>query len=365
MPGSWLVLSMDFSTIPTDDPDTFHLRLHEYLNWSVKKFRALYRDRLTKPMAVHPENAIVSLQSPFAAVQASEYKRRLLVLVDTGVNAALRDSRLLHYSATDANVRAGQHTLQRVMSPIRTVFAALKRGLALGGVGRVYITGVAPVALTDFRGGGFNVASDLSELSMFQGLFGFSEAEVRHALERVCPAHAALSVDHALAEIRREFNGYRFAARASSSVYNSTQVMHYLRHYASTGAAPPSGYLVDNNVCPANNAVLPSTASATCAVAGSDQRFVDRKHTGAAVPGELYPSVGVADILTPGKLAEMSSQKAHECMLSYLYYMGAVTYAPVTPTSGAGGASPGFVIANAAIRRDFDLELHMRLQDDA
>jgi hypothetical protein len=231
-------------------------------------------------------------------------------------------------------------TAQRATSAFRNVFATLKTGLRGGGVGRVYVTGVTPVAGNDFTGG-FNVADDLSTHPAFATLFGFTEAEVRQVLERAQPSGATLSVDDALALLRREFNGYRFAP-SSKAVYNSTQVLYFLQHYAGFGCAPRAGQLTDKNTKPSESTLSLITRHPQAWLLMNE--LVSKADVGRPVSGDLQPSVGIASIL--------EGKPNTNDLLSYLYYMGAVTYAP----------DGGFVIPNATARREYFEEMKKRVE---
>ena len=69
--------------------------------------------------------------------------------------------------------------------------------------GRVFLTGISPVVLSDITSG-YNVAEDLSQRPRFHDLCGFTEAELRVTLEAVAVAHSldAAQVDTALTLMR-------------------------------------------------------------------------------------------------------------------------------------------------------------------
>ena len=79
-------------------------------------------------------------------------------------------------------------------------------------IGQNPIPGVSPVVLSDITSG-YNVAEDLSQRPQFHGLCGFTESELRAALEKVA-VERGLDAEQAAAalDLMRDFyNGYRFS----------------------------------------------------------------------------------------------------------------------------------------------------------
>ena len=129
----------------------------------------------------------------------------------------------------------------------RNFFATLKAGAERsdGGIARLFITGVSPITLDDVTSG--NIGKNISLDADFNELLGFTEPEVRGLLE----TYRALGVldqdlDEALDTMRDWYDGYRFAAHARRSVYNTDMVLYYLTE--SIPNRPPPDYLIDMNV---------------------------------------------------------------------------------------------------------------------
>ena len=130
----------------------------------------------------------------------------------------------------------------------RNFFATLKAGAERsdGGIARLFITGVSPITLDDVTSG-FNIGENISLDADFNELLGFTEPEVRGLLETYRDLGVLdHDVDEALDTMRDWYDGYRFAASAQRSVYNTDMVLYYLSK--SIPNRPPPDYLIDMNV---------------------------------------------------------------------------------------------------------------------
>ena len=186
------------------------------------------------------------------------------ILSHTSINAKLRelfvvahDRGLPLYVLIDeydnvANAVLARHgeaayqSLTRDEGFYRSFFATLKAGTDSGALERLFVTGVSPVAMDDVTSG-FNIGRNLSLDQRFNAMLGFTEDEVRGALNTYHAAGAmAEHPDDALATMREWYNGYRFAANAPKDVYNTDMVLYYLAE--SIGPGGPPEELIDDNV---------------------------------------------------------------------------------------------------------------------
>lgn len=85
----------------------------------------------------------------------------------------------------------------------------------------MFVTGRTPLALEDVVSG-FNIGTNISLVSEFNVLLGFTEAEVRD-LVQICRRAGALGVDEdvALDVMREWYDGYRCTAGAEEAVYTT------------------------------------------------------------------------------------------------------------------------------------------------
>ena len=130
----------------------------------------------------------------------------------------------------------------------RNFFATLKGGADRtgGGLERLFITGVSPVTMDDVTSG-FNIGKNISLHPDFNEMVGFTEAEVRHLVETYRDLGVfSQDVDTAMGTMGQWYNGYRFATRAETDLYNSDMVLYYLDQSIPNRGVPE--YLIDTNV---------------------------------------------------------------------------------------------------------------------
>ena len=119
-------------------------------------------------------------------------------------------------------------------------------GRSGGGLERLFITGVSPIALDDVTSG-FNIGKNISLLPEFNAALGFTEAEVRGLLKIYRKAGVfSLDEDAALDVMREWYDGYRFAKRTEETVYNTDMVLYFLD--AAVPNKPMPDDLIDVNV---------------------------------------------------------------------------------------------------------------------
>ena len=130
----------------------------------------------------------------------------------------------------------------------RNFFATLKAGAGKsgGGVERLFITGVSPIAMDDVTSG-FNIGTNLSLSPAFNEVVGFTEAETRQLVD-IYHERGVLGPDpdEAMALMREWYNGYRFAERSETDVYNTDMVLYYLKYAVPNQPGPRD--LIDVNV---------------------------------------------------------------------------------------------------------------------
>lgn len=112
---------------------------------------------------------------------------------------------------------------------------------------RMYITGVSPVTMDDLTSG-FNIADNYSTDRRFNGMIGFSEAEVRQLLGYYeSQGRLRHSIDDLLEVIRPWYDNYCFsrAALQDPSMYNSDMVLYFVNRYL--GGQYPLENMIDSN----------------------------------------------------------------------------------------------------------------------
>jgi len=113
---------------------------------------------------------------------------------------------------------------------MKALFKTIKMAASGQGLGRVFITGVSPVAMSDLTSA-YNVAENIYLLPQFNTLCGFREAEIDAVLSRITEECNLPQSDanEALAMMRTFYNGYRFSRNTEEQVYNPTLALYFLK----------------------------------------------------------------------------------------------------------------------------------------
>ena len=237
---SFVTLRFDFSAV-RDAPETLEREFEYYcgdvIQRSMERHPALFPQQEVQRISSAPSTE-AKLHS--LSWHAAEHDIRLYLLIDEYDNFA--NTILAHHGA-DA-----YHELTHGSGFYRNFFAALKAGAGRsgGGLERLFITGVSPIALDDVTSG-FNIGKNISLLPEFNAALGFTEAEVRGLLQTYREAGAlALDEETALNVMREWYDGYRFAEDAKETVYNTDMVLYFLD--AAMPNKPMPNKLIDVNV---------------------------------------------------------------------------------------------------------------------
>ena len=221
---------------------------------------------------------------------------------------------------------------------IKTFFKTVKAGAEGRGVDRVFLTSISPVVLSDMTSG-YNVAEDLSQRPRFHDLCGFTETELRVALDAVAVAHDfdAGQVDTALTLMRDFYNGYRFTPQRDERVYNPTLVLYFLKRLAEDGVFPTQ--LLDGNLAMDRNRI----------------QYVARlPHGEALVNRALNPAepLAVAQLVNRFGVQDMlTAPKNPDFLATLLYYFGVLTLAGRDALGKLQLAIPNQVIRKLYIER--------------
>nr|VFK10244.1 MAG: Predicted AAA-ATPase [Candidatus Kentron sp. LPFa] len=223
----YLVMKWDFSGVgPASDIEEIKTNLYDYLNLCISVFLDYYREALSEhTLRLNPRNAIVSFQSLLAVVQKSGYS--LYLLIDEYDNLA--NELMMGHRNPDENRYRALLSGEGIM---KTLFKTVKMAAGSGGIGRVFITGVSPVAMSDLTSA-YNVAENIYLDDRFNELCGFREAEIAEmtvAIARECQLSEA-QAEEAVDMMRTFYNGYRFSRRAGGYVYNPTLALYFLKFF--------------------------------------------------------------------------------------------------------------------------------------
>lgn len=303
--NQFLVLKWDFSKVSSQGTaKEIKLALHDYLNERIAIFANNYRHLLTAPIRHYPHNALVSFESVVAAVQRTPYRLYLLVdEYDNFANEVMMSSQSAGHDRYEALV-TGEGLL-------KTVFKNVK-GAMDEGLGRVFITGVSPIVLSDVTSG-YNISENISLRRDLSDLCGFTEAEVQVMVEAVIgqsglpPAKA----EEVMALMRIFYNGARFTYAERPLVYNPTLVFYFLKYFQREGSYPRE--LLDTNLAPDYQKLV----------------YISQRPNGeqliATALNELEPISVVALADRFGLRQMLAETKTTTFLASLLYYLGALT----------------------------------------
>ncbi len=302
--NQYFILRWDFSAVdPSGDIEQIRRTLHAHINDQIEQFGGHYQQWLPHPIALSEDNAISSFQRLLNAVRLTDH--RLYLLIDEYDNFA------------NEILMGGQAGRQRYESllqgegALKAIFKAVKAAAAGWGLDRVFITGVAPVVLSDMTSG-YNVAKNIYLEPQFHGLCGFTEAEVADVLGRVAAeSGSSAGVEAALEQMRLYYNGYCFSETPREFIYNPTLALYFLDHFQRHREAPAN--LLDSNL-----AMDRGKLSYIAQLPGGARLIVDalQDESGVGVP-VLADRFGVEDVLT--------ARKDRAFMASLLYYFGVLT----------------------------------------
>jgi hypothetical protein len=282
----YLVLNLNFSRVVGTN---LLASFNGYMNKSIKRFSEKYHDKhglLKWPVEIVKEDYKESLCDLYEAVERSG--REVLLIVDevdsfanyslihsvteesevarakemeqfktavVGTNAVLREwGQFIKVSESRVCV-----PLAPVVFPSSYVWCS-QAGADEGAIGRIFMTGLAPVATAEALSS-LNMVQDKSRDPLFDGLCGFKEEHVRAGLEVALSSEAArqheeqLSVDGHLAILMKWFNGIRTHPEQKDGLFNSQQCIHYFDQLYMYGEVPV-GRMVDRNVYVSSDEVI-------------------------------------------------------------------------------------------------------------
>jgi hypothetical protein len=310
----YVTLPLDFSSTTTDAGlEALRRTFFEVVRNAALRVVETYRDtlpgleRLDQEIGRYQEaDALMAALS--GAVQ--RVGRQLYVLIDEYDHFT---NRLLAAGAKEAYEALATRT-----GFVRSFYATLKAGTASGAIGRMFLTGVAPLLLDDMASG-FNIVNHVSQHPRLHAMAGFSHEEVERALDAFLsqrPQLAALPelCDRArlLDVLERHYDGYRFLSDATERIFNSDMVLYFLKELEDHGAYPAE--MLDLNVRTDY---------------GRLQRWASLAGADAAQRREVLETiVGEGAIESPViRQFGLQSLSSRQSFVSLLYYTGLLTLA--------------------------------------
>ncbi len=231
--NSYRVLVMDFSGIDTDGGyEAIFQRINDKLDSALLNFLR----RHDHPVFIQEE--VLAMTSPAAKMErfmGALSGQKLLLLID-------------EYDHFANSILASDMKLfLRIMGKggfVRSFYEVLKTATQRGILDRLFVTGVTPIML-DSMTSGFNIGQNLSLHEDFNEAIGFTKAETASLLQPLVDA-CQLDAEALTSDITDWYNGYRFHANASETLYNANMVLYFLKNFRLKDCSYPDPMLDDN-----------------------------------------------------------------------------------------------------------------------
>ncbi len=318
--NSYIVLNLDFSAVATDRGPDVLLRTF-FLAVKQRVFDTLSRYRESIPEFAHLLSRLDDYCDPEALMGAlislmSSTGNKLYVLIDEYDNFA---NKILSDDAEDLYSAVVERT-----GFVRTFYATMKAGTAIGAIGRFFVTGITPILLDDLSSG-FNIITHISNQPRFNALAGFTREDVDQAVDGMFRSSphldtiAELKHREALAAVLvKYYNGYRFSVDATARIFNSDMVLYFLRELENQGRRPSD--MLDRNVR-TDYGRLQHIGKVTGTVGEERRAIYEEVLTHGFVWARLIEQFGTR------------GASSRDQFISFLYYLGLLTLSPL-PQSG-------------------------------
>jgi hypothetical protein len=235
--NQYLILQFDFSGIETNDVSKTYGAFLTKVKAGIERFILAY------PQFVSKEQADVVLQSTspsgvlihfFTIFYGIQNKPQIYVLIDE------------YDQFTNELLSFHFHDFQNIVSKngyVRKFYEVLKTEAGSGIIGRIFLTGVAPVTV-DGMTSGYNIGSNISLNPHFHDMMGFTEAEMLDLLQKM--KIPAAEIENQLPNLRNWYDGYRFDARTVRHLYNTDMVLYFAQQYMINHSYPDE--MLDSNI---------------------------------------------------------------------------------------------------------------------
>lgn len=322
--NSYLVLSLNFSNVDSDKEQvekSFNSLLLLELRSFASKYKAFLPDGAENIIKAHTSS---NLAFNDLCKLVSNTDKKMYVMIDEYDNFA---NTLMSY---DENAYMN---LTHGDGFFRLFFNSLKAATtgADAVVDRMWISGVSPLTLSDVTSG-FNIGRNLSAISAYNELAGFSESEVRTMLEYYRDATSVFnhSVDELIDIIKPWYNNNCFSSRCidKQRMFNSDMVLYFISLYISEEGTIPDN-MIDTNVS--------SDYGKMRKMIRLEQTFGEKAQTLQKIAENGYIDAALK--------AEFSISELHEPRIlpSLMYYMGMLTHGK-TPDGDTALVVPNLVV---------------------
>jgi hypothetical protein len=235
--NTYLVLSFEFSRVDTATQESTYRGFLANVISAARTFIGAYESFYTKEQ----QNIILTRTSPEDTIKAlfdftkqNQIAHKIYVLIDEYDHFA---NELLSFDMERFKSNVSQNGF------VRKFYESLKTATRDGVIERIFITGVSPVTL-DSLTSGFNISDNISLNPIFQGMMGFTHAEVESILHQ-----SAILVDKIpsmMSDLTDWYDGYRFSKVQTEPLFNPDMVLYFLKEYSILSQYPDE--MLDSNI---------------------------------------------------------------------------------------------------------------------
>lgn len=207
-------------------------------------------------------------------------------------------------------------------------------------VQRIFITGVSPLTLSDVTSG-FNIGTNLSMDSLFNGMVGFSETEVREMLTYYVTNNPSvdfrIDVEEAIRLMKPWYNNYCFSLRSIDAprMFNSDMVLYFTRVFAGQGLPPDE--MIDMNISTDYGKVRQLVRFEN--TFGEKSRIMQDLMEKGGTASNIIPQFSIEELRSP------------ESLVSLLFYLGMLSISQIKD------GLPILSIPNEVVRQQYYLYL--------
>jgi hypothetical protein len=306
MHNQYFVMKWNFSLVKAQGAiSVIEKALYDHINNAIFRFMTRYDNWLQHKIQIDPLDAISSFESLLTVVEQSGFP--LYLLIDEYDNFA-NELIIGHHKENPSRYE----TLLFGEGIVKTLFKTVKSAAEGDGLERVFITGVAPVVLSDLSSGYYVAEKIYFELE-FNDLCGFTALEIQQTLE-ILVAECALptaKISEALTLMQTFYDGYCFNPFSTQFIYNPTLALYFFKIFQRHCQYPRQ--MLDDNL-----AMDSEKLSYIASLPGGESIIIQalQKKPPLTLP-QLANRFGVKDML--------KAIKDERFMISLLYYFGILT----------------------------------------
>jgi Predicted AAA-ATPase/PD-(D/E)XK nuclease superfamily len=227
--NQFMILRFDFSGIETNEVQRIHESFLVKVKDGFKSFMSAYPEAFTVAQQTSILNQTLASSVAvdfFGCYRQNRLTRAVYVLVDEYDQFT---NELLSFHFTEFKEIVSKNGY------VRKFYEVLKTEAGTGSIGRIFMTGVAPVTV-DSMTSGFNIITDFSLRTRFHNMMGFTEAEVLDLLARLGLSETDCIEKRSV--LREWYDGYRFNLDNPDHLYNPEMVLYFANYYQSEGKYP-------------------------------------------------------------------------------------------------------------------------------